>query len=149
MSGSTSGTHEGSSGGAGRWRLLQVTAPLFFVAGIVQIFLGGYGVFAAKSEPLSSTAHLDAHRTLGNILAALAVLVLIGAILTRSRKYIIGGVVLLVLTGVMGVLASNATSHPALGGLHVVFALVIVGAAGWLSHGAFRGAAARGVSAAS
>ena len=64
-----------------RWLLL-----LFLVAGVVQIFLAGFGVFHLHAYGLDAPAGdsaLDPHRMLGSVMGGIAVLILVLAIVAR------------------------------------------------------------------
>ncbi len=116
-----------------RFGFLAVLSVLFFLATVVQIFLGGYGVFFGS--PLSGPGnHLEPHRTLGNIIAALALVVLISAIVTRRRSFIVVAAIAFVLCAVTGSIADQGVHHQWLGGVHVLLAFAIAGCAGWLAH---------------
>ncbi|MFZ0755285.1 MAG: hypothetical protein WAN00_16080, partial [Trebonia sp.] len=73
---STSGSALRRGAGAGyRWLLL-----LFLVAGVVQIFLAGLGVFHLHAYGLddpAGDAALDPHRALGFAMAGIAILILV------------------------------------------------------------------------
>jgi hypothetical protein len=107
--------------------IVRYGSMLFGTLVLVQVYLAGSGIFAAKG-PVKNASSLDPHRTLGNILAVLALLLLIAALVARpSRRVVITVVVLFVLTGVEGVIAGAGTSAPYFGALHPVIALVIMG----------------------
>lgn len=110
-------------------KLLRYGAMLFGTGVIVQFYLAGSGIFAAKG-PVSDASSLDAHRLLGNILAVLALLLLITMIMARpARRVVITVVVLFVLTGVEGLIAGTGDSAPYFAALHPVIAAVILGLA--------------------
>ena len=107
--------------------IVRYGAMLFGTAVIVQIYLAGSGIFAVKG-PVKDAASLDPHRTLGNILAVLALLLLIAVIVARpSRRVVITMIVLFVLTGIEGLIAMAGDSAPYVGALHPVIAVVIMG----------------------
>jgi hypothetical protein len=109
--------------------IVRYGAMLFGTAVIVQIYLAGSGIFAAKG-PVKDASSLDPHRTLGNILAVLALLLLIAVIVARpSRRVVITVIVLFVLTGIEGLLAMAGNGAPYVGALHPVIAVVIMGLA--------------------
>jgi Family of unknown function (DUF6220) len=109
--------------------IVRYGAMLFGTAVIVQIYLAGSGIFAAKG-PVKDASSLDPHRTLGNILAVLALLLLIAVIVARpSRRVVIIVIVLFVLTGIEGLLAMAGNGAPYVGALHPVIAVVIMGLA--------------------
>jgi hypothetical protein len=106
-----------------RWVL-----ALFLLAGAVQIFLAGYGAFHGG---------FDAHRTLGFIMAGLALVVVVLALLGRVGVRDIGLSVLLLLLAALGQSAWAALGEDSafFGGLHAFEGLAILGLAGFL-HGA-------------
>lgn len=109
--------------------VLRYGTMLFGTAVIVQIYLAGSGIFAATG-PVKDASSLDAHRTLGNILAGVALLLLIAMIIARPRRAVVWTVIaMFVLTGVEGVLAQSGSGAPYLGALHPVVAVVIMGLA--------------------
>lgn len=109
--------------------IVRYGSMLFGTAVLVQVYLAGSGIFAAKG-PVKDASSLDPHRTLGNILAGLALLLLIAVIVARpSRRVVITVVVLFVLTGVEGLIAGAGKSAPYFGALHPVIAVVIMGLA--------------------
>jgi heme A synthase len=100
---------------------------LFGTAVLVQIYLAGSGIFAAKG-PVKDATSLDPHRLLGNILSVLALLLLIAVIVARpSRRVVITVIVLFVLTAVEGFVAMAGDGAPYVGALHPVLAVVIMG----------------------
>jgi hypothetical protein len=108
--------------------IVRYGAMLFGTAVIVQIYLAGSGIFAAKG-PVKDASSLDPHRLLGNILAVLALLLLIAVIVARpSRRVVITVIVLFVLTAVEGFVAMAGDGAPYVGALHPVLAVVIMGA---------------------
>jgi hypothetical protein len=109
--------------------VLRYGAMVFGAAVIVQFYLAGSGIFAATG-PVKDASSLDPHRTLGNILAGVALLLVIAMIVARpARRVVLTTVVLFVLTGVEGVLATAGSGSPYVGALHPVVAAVILGAA--------------------
>jgi len=108
-------------------KLLRYGAMLFGTAVIVQFYLAGSGIFAAKG-PVGDASSLDPHRVLGNILAVLALLLLITMIIARpARRVMITVIVLFVLTAVEGLIAGTGDSAPYFAALHPVIAAVILG----------------------
>ncbi|HWE90166.1 MAG TPA: DUF6220 domain-containing protein [Pseudonocardiaceae bacterium] len=109
--------------------VLRYGAMLFAAAVVVQFYLAGSGIFAATG-PVKDASSLDPHRTLGNILAGVALLLVIAMIIARpARRLVLTVVVLFVLTGVEGLLAGAGSGSPYVGALHPVVAAVILGAA--------------------
>ncbi len=123
----TSVAHGSAPVSGARWvatTIVRYGAMLFGTAVIVQIYLAGSGIFAATG-PVKDAHSLDAHRTLGNILAVLALLLLIAVIVARpSRRVVITVIVLFVLTGSEGFVARAGT--PYVGALHPVIAVAIM-----------------------
>ncbi len=117
-----SGTRHGAA------LVVRYGGMLFLAAVLVQFYLAGRGIFAAGG-PVEDAVSLDPHRILGNVLAALALVLLVAAALAHPTRRMVGAaVVLFVLTGVEGLLAGAGSSTPWLaGGLHVVVALLIFG----------------------
>lgn len=110
---------------------------VFFVGVLVQFFLAGLGVFGVDAgTPLEDQSSLDPHRTLGTILMALALLILLCVLVARpTRVVFVPYLVLFVLTILQPVLAEG---NEALGGLHALAAGAIFAVAGWLAHRSFR-----------
>lgn len=104
-----------------RWGLL-----VFLSAGVVQIFLAGLGTFRLLHGAGDSA--LDPHRTLGFVMAGMAIILLILALIARSGVRAIVGLVLLVLltSFVQSLLASLADHHVAYGALHATDGLLIL-----------------------
>jgi hypothetical protein len=91
-------------------------AAIYLLGVVVQFFLAGLGTFAATS--------FDAHRTLGYILAAIALILLVLAIIGRlPRVVFLLAVALLALNVLQIVLANLDVGEVA--ALHVVNALVV------------------------
>jgi hypothetical protein len=112
---------------------------LFLVAGLVQIFLAGLGIFEFKGGKLADASSFDAHRMLGFAMGGVAVLlVIVAAVARASRRTITLSVVLALLSTLMqSVLAAVGENAAFFGGLHAVDGLLILGIAGYL-HGAAR-----------
>lgn len=98
---------------------MMYTAMLFAVLGIVQIFLAGAGVFGSD---------FDMHVTLGRILSAVALLVLVLAVVARPSKAVVVWSVVLVLlaAGATSALANTGWGSAWLGGLHALSGIVAV-----------------------
>ena len=116
----------------------RVAIALTALAGVVQIFLAGRGVFgihgAAKLDDQSS---LDPHRVLGNAIGIAAIVLFVLALLMWDRRLIVWTLVLVVLT----VAVQNVTStdeHPWIAGFHPVSGVAIVAIAGSLAGAAWR-----------
>ena len=115
-----------------QWALLT-----FLLAGVVQIFLAGLGVFSLQNQGLATTAGDSAfapHRTLGFAMGALALLILVLAAIARAGAgAIIGSAVLVLLTSLMqSLLAGLADNHAVFGALHALDGLLILSTAGYL-----------------
>jgi hypothetical protein len=118
------------------FRCYQWALLLFLMAGVVQIFLAGLGIFSLRGQEIGVPGEtvLNPHRTLGFALgpAALAILVLALAARAGTRAIILS-VVLLLLTGlVQSLLVSLADNHAIFGGLHAADGLLILGIPAYL-----------------
>jgi hypothetical protein len=130
---STSGTalRRGASAGY-RWLLL-----LFLVAGVVQIFLAGLGVFHLHAYGLDAPAGdsaLDPHRTLGFTMSGIAVLILVVALVARlgARLVVLAAVLVLQTAFLQSLLVTLGDDSPVWGGLHALDGLLAMGVAGYL-----------------
>ena len=117
-----------------RWLLI-----VFLLAGAVQIFLAGLGVFHLHAYGLDAAAGdsaLTPHRTLGFTMGGIAILILVLALLARAgRQAITLAVVLVVATSfVQSLLAGLADNHAVYGGLHALDGLLIIAIAGYLLY---------------
>jgi hypothetical protein len=114
-----------------QWALLA-----FLLAGVVQIFLAGLGVFRLQGEGLATEGDsaFAPHRTLGFTMAGIALIILILALMARpGARAIIGSVVLVLLTSLMqSLLTGLADNHAIYGGLHAFDGLLILATAGYL-----------------
>jgi Family of unknown function (DUF6220) len=104
-----------------RWGLL-----VFLTAGIVQIFLAGLGAFKllhGAGEPA-----LDPHRTLGFVMAGLAIVILILTLIARAgARPIVGAVLLVFMTSFLqSLLAGLADDRVIFGALHATDGLFIL-----------------------
>ena len=119
---------------------------VYVAAVVVQFFLAGAGVFRAKpkaGEHLFESSAFDAHRGLGTILQASALLLLLLALLAwPGRRLLIGSAALFVLLIVQGILAGAGDSAPWVAALHPVNGLLILGLASFLAHDVWRSARA-------
>jgi hypothetical protein len=123
-----------------RWLLI-----LFLVAGVVQVFLAGFGVFHLHAYGLDATAGdsaLTPHPTLGFAMAGIAIFILVLALLARTgRQAITLAVLLVALTSfVQSLLAGLADDHAVYGGLHALDGLAIIAIAAYLLFRARDGA---------
>jgi hypothetical protein len=118
-----------------RWLLLA-----FLLAGGVQIFLAGLGVFSVTGHGASADSAFSAHRGLGFAMGGAAVIILVLALLARP------GVLPLTLAGVLVVqtfllqslLAGLADNVALYGGLHALNGLLALANAGFLYASARR-----------
>jgi hypothetical protein len=106
----------------------RVVLAVFLLAGAVQIFLAGFGVWGGG---------FDAHRVLGFTMAGIAVVVLVLALVSRAgtRDVVLAVVLVLLAGGAQSLLAEAGSSAAFWGGLHALDGLAILGIAGFL-HGA-------------
>jgi hypothetical protein len=109
----------------------RAVLALFLLAGAVQIFLAGFGVWGHDFE---------AHRILGFTIAGIAVVVLVLALVTRAglRDVVLALVLVLLAGGAQSLLAEAGGSGAFWGGLHALDGLVIIGIAGFLHAAAIR-----------
>ena len=115
-----------------RWLLL-----VFVVAGVVQIFLAGFGVFHLHSYGLDAPAGdsaLDPHRTLGFAMGGVAILILVLALAARPGGRAIAGVAVLVIqTDLLQSLFAGLGDDSAVwGGLHALDGLLAIAVACYL-----------------
>lgn len=112
------------------WLLL-----LFVVAGAVQIFLAGLGVFHDHSVGLGP------HRALGFALGGVALLILVLALVAwPGGRAVIGAVVLVVQTDLLQSLLAGLGDDAAVwGGLHALDGLFAIGVACYLYSQALAG----------
>jgi hypothetical protein len=115
-----------------RWLLL-----VFLVAGAVQIFLAGLGVFHLHDygmEAAAGDSALAPHRELGFVMADIALLILLLALIARPgvQKVILAAVLVLLTSFVQSLLAGLADNAAIYGGLHALDGLLIIGIAGYL-----------------
>src|SRR5438270_7857150 len=81
-------------------RAFVYLVTLFFVGVLVQVFLAGVGAFGDHSLKIEKASSFDPHRALGNILGAVAIILLILAALARAARSVwIGALVLALLAG--------------------------------------------------
>jgi hypothetical protein len=130
---SRSGNSVRRGAGAGyRWLLL-----LFLVAGVVQIFLAGLGVFHLHAYGLDDPAGdsaLDPHRTLGFAMAGIAILILVLALVAwpGGRQVVLVAVLVLQTAVLQSLLAGLGDDSPVWGGLHALDGVLAIGIAGYL-----------------
>ncbi len=113
---------------------------VFLVAGVVQIFLAGAGVFGIDGRHLEDATSFDAHRVLGFVMGAGAIVLLVLALVARvNGRTITVTLVLALLSAVAQSLLSAAGDSTAFfGGLHALDGLLILGLAGYLHAEASR-----------
>jgi Family of unknown function (DUF6220) len=109
----------------------RVLLSVFTLGVIVQFFLAGLGVFRVQDG--ASSSHFDhvwgPHRTLGNVLFIVGLLVLVAAIVARlGRTRVLLSLVLPLLVFVQSVLANNGPSW--VRAFHPVVAVIILALAG-------------------
>jgi Mn2+/Fe2+ NRAMP family transporter len=126
-------------------RAFVYLVTLFFVGVLLQVFLAGVGAFGDHSAKIENASSFDPHRALGNILGAVALILLILAVLARaSRATWIGALILTVLAaGAQSGLAAGGEDNKWVGGLHALDGIIILLLAGWLTGMAHRREAAR------
>jgi heme A synthase len=127
-------------------------AMLLFVAIIVQVALAGFGAFSAAKKvgdgPNDTTPSLTnkqfdhgfgPHDALGYLIFLASILLLIFALASRfDRKRVLLALAMPLLVFVQIVLAVAGGSIPAIGALHPLNALIIVGFGGYLAREAYR-----------
>jgi Family of unknown function (DUF6220) len=118
---------------AGALKALRWGAMLFLLLGAVQIFLAGLGVFNLDGERLGSSGEsaFDPHRVNGNIMSAVALLLLILVLVARpGGRLIVLTVVLFLLMAVAQPLLAEGGEHQAwVGGLHALVGIGLLGLA--------------------
>jgi Family of unknown function (DUF6220) len=104
-----------------RWGLL-----VFLTAGVAQIFLAGLGAFRLLHG--AGDAALDPHRTLGFIMAGMAIVILILTLIARAvARAIVGAALLVIMTSFLqSLLAGLADDHVVFGALHATDGLLIL-----------------------
>jgi hypothetical protein len=113
-----------------RWLVLG-----FLLAGGVQIFLAGLGVFSFRDQnAAASNSAFDAHQALGYSMGVVAVIILIAALIARPGVLptCLVGVLVLQTNLVQSLLASLADNTALYGGLHALDGLLALGVAGYL-----------------
>jgi hypothetical protein len=113
-----------------RWLLLA-----FLLAGCVQIFLAGLGVFSFGDHDVAGgTSAFDAHRTLGFTMARVAVIILVLAVITRpdALAVVLSGVLVVQTTLLQSLLAGLADNAALYGGLHALDGILVLAIAGFI-----------------
>jgi uncharacterized membrane protein AbrB (regulator of aidB expression) len=119
----------------------RVVLSVFTLGVVVQFFLAGLGVFRVQNG--ASDTRFDhvwaAHRTLGNVLFIVALLVLLAALVARlPRAQVLISLVLPLLVFIQSILANNGPTW--VRALHPVVAVLILALAGsftgrlWREH---------------
>ena len=120
-----------------RWAL-----TVFLLLGVLQIFLAGMGVFALNGREIGAAGEtaFSPHRLVGNIMSAVALVILVLVLVARpGTADVIGAAVLFVLTGIaQSVFANLGTDASFWGGLHALDGLIVIGLAAFLHVKAFR-----------
>ena len=113
-----------------RWLLLT-----FLLAGCVQIFLAGLGVFSfGDHDAAGGTSAFDAHRILGFTMAGVAVIILVLAVIARpgALAVVLSGVLVVQMTLLQSLLAGLADNAALYGGLHALDGILVLAIAGYL-----------------
>jgi hypothetical protein len=119
-----------------RWLVLG-----FLLAGGIQIFLAGLGVFSFRDQDAAAgSSAYDAHQTLGFTMGGIAVVILIAALIARPGVLptCLAAVLVLQTCLVQSLLASLADNTALYGGLHALDGLLALGIAGLLYASARR-----------
>lgn len=118
---------------AGALQAFRRGTMLFLLLGAVQIFLAGLGVFDLDGEKVGASGEtaFDPHRLNGDIMSAVALVLLILVLLARpGGRLIVEAVVLLLLMAVgQPLLASGGEDQAWLGGLHAIVGIGLLGLA--------------------
>jgi Family of unknown function (DUF6220) len=118
---------------AGALKALRWGALLFLVLGAVQIFLAGLGVFDLDGRQLGSSGEtaFDPHRVNGNIMSAVALLLLILVLVARpgARLIVLTVVLFLLMAVAQPLLAEGGEDQAWVGGLHALVGIGLLGLA--------------------
>jgi Family of unknown function (DUF6220) len=108
----------------------RVVLALYLLLGVVQIFLAGLGVFSL----FGSGPGFGPHRTLGFIMSAVALLIVVMAVVARAGGRAIGVAVLLFVLAAGGQSLSADLGEDAAfwGGVHALSGLATLGLADFL-----------------
>jgi hypothetical protein len=107
----------------------------FLLAGCVQIFLAGLGVFSFGDHDVAGgTSAFDAHKTLGFTLAGVAIIIFLLALAARAGalSLVLCGVLIVQTSLLQSLLAGLADDQALFGGLHALDGLLVLGIAGFL-----------------
>lgn len=120
------------------WQVYRVVVSLTALACVVQIYLAGRGVFGIKgSASIGDQSSFDPHRTLGNIIAAAAIVAFILALVLWDMNLVVWTLILAVLAELVQHVTTDA-GNSWIAGLHALSGLAIVAIAGSLAHRAWR-----------
>jgi hypothetical protein len=99
---------------------------VFLAAGVVQIFLAGLGAFRLLHG--AGDPALDPHRTLGFVMAGMAIVILILTLIARpGARAIVGAALLVLMTSFLqSLLAGLADNQVVFGALHATDGLLIL-----------------------
>jgi hypothetical protein len=118
---------------AGALQAFRWGTILFLVLGAVQIFLAGVGVFDLDGHKLGSSGEtaFDPHRVNGDIMSAVALVLLILVLVARpGARLIVLSVVLFLLMAVgQTLLAAGGEDQAWVGGLHAIVGIGLLGLA--------------------
>ncbi len=103
-------------------------AAAFAVAVVLQVFLAGLGVFGARGVSLEHATSLDAHRTVGDALGIVAVVLFLLGLLARSPRRVLAATFALALLTEIAQhgLAQAGLHHSWAGGLHAADGALIL-----------------------
>jgi hypothetical protein len=126
--------------------IYKVLIVIFAAAAVVQFFLAGLGIFGAIPEEDGSTTaerwedKIDPHVAVGHILQMGSLLLLLLILIAWTGPRSIGATfALAVLLILQIILAAVGEDTPAIGALHVINALLILGLSWFLAWRAWRG----------
>jgi hypothetical protein len=123
----------------GAYALYRVLIGLVAVACVVQLFLAGRGVFGIRgAAKLDDQSSLDPHRALGNLIAAVTVVLFLLALVMWDKRLIAWTFVLALLAEAV-LHATALPKHPWLAGLHPVTGVAVLAISAWLAHSAWAG----------
>jgi len=118
--------------------LFRIVVTLTALAGVVQIFIAGRGVFGIRgAAKLDDQSSLDPHRALGEIIGIATIVLLVLALIMWDKRLIAWTLAMAVLAEIVQH-ATATQKHPWVAGLHPVSGVAIVGIAGALTGAAWR-----------
>ena len=143
MSGSTTPPADGralTGAGAGADKAFAGLLAVFLVAGLVQIFLAGFGVFDLLGGEGEDGSSFDPHRTLGFTMGIVALLLLLLALIARvdATTMLLAFGLAVMTAGLQSLLAELGEDTALIGGLHAVNGLALLGLASYLRVAAQR-----------